>query len=90
MSRLSFTFFLQIRGVSIVQKLRVSIWNENNKTYLMPCEVEKVIKKGELYFLKVKVLDPDSVLSIKDVGTKFFFGHPGKIIGYGILNAYER
>jgi len=72
--------------VEIDATIRVSVWLEENKNYLMPCQFLKVQEENSFYFIKVEVLDPRNLIQSHDIGKKFFFGHPGKMIGYGILN----
>lgn len=84
MKRLCFVFFKMIKEVEVIENLRVSTWLENN-LYLMPCQFTKVRKEENFYSIQIEVLDPDSFIEDKYIEKKFFFGHPGKIIGYGIL-----
>ncbi len=85
MSILHFKFFKLIEGVSIDTALRLSLWLEKNSSYLMPCQFIKVFKNVDYYDIKVQVLDPNSFIKDNFIGERFFFGHPGKIIGYGFL-----
>jgi len=66
----------------------VSIWLEDsNNNYLMPCEFKEAeaLKINNKYLIKVDALDPDEFITTKHIGKRFNFGHPGKIIGSGIL-----
>jgi len=82
--KLHFNFF-KILDFEPDSNLRVSLWLEENSNYLMPCEFKEILKKENLYIVKVKVLDPDKLMSEEHLEKKFFFGHPGKIIAYGIF-----
>jgi hypothetical protein len=84
MKTLYFVFFKTMNLVDIDATLRVSLWLENT-SFLIPCEFEEVRQESNFYSIKVKALDPDQYLSNQFIEKKFFFGHPGKIIGYGIL-----
>ncbi len=85
MAILSFVFYKTLEGVNITPAIRVSIWAEENKSYLMPCQFKEVSKEGNFYSIKAEVLDPDEFVSLKHVDKKFLFGHPGKVIGFGIM-----
>ncbi|WP_316817028.1 hypothetical protein [Pedobacter nyackensis] len=86
---LYFLFFKTLDQVDINKNIRVSTWLEENDKYLMPCQLEEVLKESDFYSIKVEALDPDNFLSKKYLNRKFLFGHPGKIIGYGILKEIE-
>ena len=86
--KLKFKFRRNIEGVEINTSLRVSIWLEDsNNNYLMPCEFKEAeaLKINNKYLIKVDALDPDEFITTKHIGKRFNFGHPGKIIGSGIL-----
>lgn len=85
MELLYFDFFRLLPELEINTKHRVSVWLENNDSYLMPCQFLEVEKDDEWYKLVVQVLDPDDFVQAKYIGNKFLFGNPAKIIGYGIL-----
>lgn len=85
MSILYFVFFKIIEEVEINTNLRVSLWLDKNDQYLMPCQFVKVLKEDNFYMIKVEVLDPDDFIKEQFLEQKFLFGHPGKIIGYGLL-----
>lgn len=82
---LSLSFIKLIEAVEIKAKLRVSIWLEEYDKYLMPSEFIEVSIEDDYYRVKVRVIDPDNFISKNLIGKKFLFGHPGKIIGYGVL-----
>jgi hypothetical protein len=85
MSILHFIFFRLLEGVEINTTLRVSLWLDENDKYLMPCQFIEVWKEDNFYMVKAEVLDPKKFINEKFIDQKFFFGHPGKIIGYGLL-----
>lgn len=85
MIRLRFIFTKEISEINIKPSLRVSFWLENNDNYLMPCEFVEVRKEHDKWDVEVIFLDPLQFMSDKYVGKCFFFGHPGKIIGKGVL-----
>ncbi|SDM18258.1 hypothetical protein SAMN05421820_103124 [Pedobacter steynii] len=86
MSVLSFTFFKMLEGIRINNTLRVSIWPETNESYLMPSRFIEVRENNDFFIVKIEILDPDKFIGARHLEEKFFFGHPGKIIGYGFLN----
>lgn len=86
----SFAFFKTFDGIEINTTLRVSIWLEEKDTYLMPCQFIEVLQEKDFYAIKVEVLDPNNFMQEKHLDKRFFFGHPGKIIGYGILKELVR
>jgi len=51
----------------------------------MPCQFIKVWQEDNFYTIRVEALDPDNFMQDDYLEKKFLFGHPGKIIGYGIL-----
>jgi len=86
MISLKFEFFKILEEIDINVNLRVSTWTDENSDYLMPCEFKNVLEKNNIsYIIKVNALDPNRLISKKNINEKFYFGHPGKIIGYGIL-----
>jgi hypothetical protein len=85
MQQLWFAFFKILEEVEISTNLRLSVWLEENQSYLMPCQFKEVWEEKNFYTLKVEVLDPDRFITNKYLEKKFLFGHPGEIIGYGIL-----
>ena len=82
---LYFTFFKLREGIEINVTLRVSLWLNVKDKYLMPCQFTEVSKKDNFYMVKAEVLDPENFVNEKLLEQKFLFGHPGKIIGYGLL-----
>ena len=86
---LYFVFYKNLEGLEIKTKLRVSVWLEEHGGYLMPCEFMEVANDNNFYRIKVKALDPAGFMSTEYLEKKFLFGHPGKIIGYGILKEVE-
>lgn len=90
MNTLHFVFFRLLEEVEITPALRVSIWLEENEVYLMPSRMIEVLADGDLYKIRLEALDPDGWMSEKWMDQKFLFGHPGKIIGYGILKEIEK
>jgi hypothetical protein len=82
---LNFVFFKIIEGVEINTTLRVSLWLEGNDNYLMPCQFIEVWEEDNFYMVKTEVLDPENFIKKQFLEQKFLFGHPGKIIGYGLL-----
>lgn len=85
MSILNFVFVKLIDGIAINATLRVSLWLDGDDKYLMPCQFAEVCKEDNFYMVRVKVLDPENFIKEKLLDHKFLFGHPGKIIGYGLL-----
>ena len=82
---LFFDFYRLIKGVDINETLKVSLWLDGDD-YLMPCHFTKVLaNKDEYYSITVNTLDPDNFISCKHLDKNFYFGHPGKIIGKGVL-----
>lgn len=79
-----------VEGVEINTTLRVSIWLKENDRYLMPCQFIEVWEEDNFYTIKVEVLDPDSFVQDKYLEKEFLFGHPGKIIGHGVLKEIEK
>ena len=90
MAILYFVFFGVIEGVKVDINLRVSLWLEENSEYLMPCQFKEVLTENNFYSIKVEALDPDEFIYEKYLDKKFLFGHPGKVIGYGILKKIAR
>jgi hypothetical protein len=90
MAILYFVFFKILKGVEIDTTLRVSTWVEDRDPYLMPCQFKEVLVESNFYSIKVEALDPDGFISEKYLDKKFLFGHPGKVIGYGILKKIEK
>ena len=90
MNVLYFVFFKIPEEVTIDTTLRVSIWLEGSDSYLMPCQFTEVWEEDNFYTIKVEALDPSNFMEKKFIDKKFFFGHPGKIIGYGLLKEIER
>jgi len=86
---LCFMFFNILEESDITTSLRVSLWLEKNSNYLMPCEFKEILKESNFFNVKIVVLDPNEFISKKYLDKKFLFGHPGKIIGYGILRGIE-
>ncbi len=82
---LYFVFIKIIEGVEINSTLRVSLWLDGNDKYLMPSQFTEVWKEDNFYMIKAEVLDPENFVDEKLLEQKFLFGHPGKIIGYGLL-----
>ena len=64
---------------------RTSIWHENDNSYLVPSEFQKVASENDFYKIEVKLLESERFNSRVNIGAKFYFGHPGYVIGYGIL-----
>ena len=89
MTILNFSFFKIIKEVEITITLRVSFWLEENNSYLMPCRFKEIIEKNGYYNITIEALDPNNFISNIFINKKFLFGHPGKIVGYGILNRIE-
>lgn len=86
---LEFEFYQLAKDVIILELSRTSTWAEERNDYLMPSEFQRVVPMEEDKFLIiVKSLDPAGVMSDSFVGKKFYFGHPGRVIGYGILIKY--
>lgn len=85
MKILYFVFFKILEVVEIDTTLRVSTWLEENDSYLMPCKFKEVTEESDFYNIQVEALDPKEFVSKNYLGKKFLFGHPGKVIGYGIL-----
>jgi hypothetical protein len=84
MTTLNLEFEETLEQVEIHIGLRVSMWLDGDISYLMPCEFRRI--GGESVFrIEIAVLDPMKFLSNSLLNKKFLFGHPGKIIGYGIL-----
>ncbi|WP_342328425.1 hypothetical protein [Pedobacter sp. FW305-3-2-15-E-R2A2] len=75
-----------LEGIRINNTLRVSIWLEANESYLMPSRFIEVRENNNFFIVKIETLDPDKFIGARHLEEKFFFGHPGKIIGYGFLN----
>jgi predicted RNA binding protein YcfA (HicA-like mRNA interferase family) len=82
---LDLNFSKILETVVVEEKLRTSIWLDDGNRYLMPCEFTQVLKQNGFYTIKIEVLDPDGQISEEQINKKFLFGHPGKIIGTGIL-----
>lgn len=89
MTILYFIFFRILERIEIDANLRVSVWLEENESYLMPCQFKDVFEEINFYSIKLEALDPDGFVSMKHLDKKFLFGHPGKVIGYGILKEIE-
>lgn len=90
MVSLKFEFYKILKEIDINVNLRVSTWMDENNEYLMPCEFKNVLKKNSTsYIIKINALDPNRFISKKNINKKFYFGHPGKIIGYGILKQVD-
>lgn len=86
---LYFTFFKFLKYLEINTTIRVSIWLDGNESYLMPSQFREVVKNNDYYSIKVVAIDPGVFISKKYLNKKFLFGHPGKIIGYGVLKRIE-
>lgn len=89
MITLFFVFFKELEEVEVSSGLRVSAWLETDDSYLMPCEFIDVTKEDNFYSIRVNALDPDDFISKQLTKRKFLFGHPGKVIGSGILKEVE-
>jgi hypothetical protein len=85
-----FVFVKLSNDVLITVALRVSVWMEERFDYLMPCEFKEVVEGNKTFVVKTNILDPGNFLSEKYIEKKFLFGHPGKMIGYGILKKVEK
>jgi hypothetical protein len=82
---LYFVFFQLLKGIKIDTTLRVSLWLDGKNKYLMPCQFIEVLEEDNFYMVKAEVLDLENFVNEKLLEQKFLFGHPGKIIGYGLL-----
>ena len=82
---LEFTFTLFLVSSKVVPGLRMSAWQVDDSSYLMPSEITKVTLSNNHYYIKVICIDPNDKIKISDIKKKFFFGHPGKIFGEGVL-----
>lgn len=51
----------------------------------MPSQFTEVREEDNFYMVKAEVLDPENFVNEKLLEQNFFLGHPGKIIGYGLL-----
>lgn len=87
---LDFDFLKLLEGVEITTLLRVSLWLEENDKYLMPCQFVEVREEDGFYVVKLEALDPRGFLSEGLIEQKFLFGHPGKVIGYGVLKEISK
>lgn len=86
MEKLNFDFIKLRNDVRVKKGLRVSFWQEG-ANYLMPSEFVDVVDLGDNYEVTLKYIDPQNFMSEKLIGQKFLFGHPGKVVGYGILRS---
>jgi len=75
-----------MNDIPIKLNLRVSLWLEYSD-YTMPCEFISILENVDSYTIQVNVWDADSFVKVEHIGNKFYFGHPKKILGYGILNS---
>ncbi len=82
---LEFEYYAMLESVLVEESLRLSIWSEDNQKYLMPTQFERVFKRQDGYNITVISIDPAMYVSDDLIGKKFYFGHPGKIAGIGVL-----
>lgn len=87
------TFYLKF--YKIIDKVkptigsRISVWIEDDPSFLMPCEFKEVVKKKDFYQIGIILLDDEKFYSETNIGKKFFFGPPSHEIGYGILEKIQ-
>lgn len=82
---LVFEFHLNSDFKDISEGIRMSVWQEEHDDYLMPGEFVLVEPVKQHYKVKLAVLDPKSFIKKTLIHEKFFFGHPEKVYGFGIL-----
>jgi len=82
----NFTFYLITQELKVMEGYRPSIWCDEDNTYLLPCEFKQVIMLADYYIVDLVIAEDRKYDNVHYLGKKFLFGHPGRIIGYGILN----
>ncbi len=82
--QMEFDYHSIMQDIIVNKGMRFSVWVEGGK-YLMPTEVIGILKEELVYIITTISLDPDKIVCTDLVGKKFYFGHPGKVIGYGHL-----
>lgn len=64
---------------------RFSIWVDGHLEYLMPSEIDSLTDSDGQMIIQVTAQDPNNLIEGRHVQSRFLFGHPGRIIGEGIL-----
>ncbi len=83
------SFYKLIDAIKPMIGSRISVWIENDPSFLMPCEFKEVVKEKGFYRIGIILLDAEKFTSEKNIGKKFYFGPPGHEIGYGILEEVQ-
>ena len=68
---------------------RISVWIEDDPSFLTPCEFIEVVKETDFYRIGIILFDAERFSSERNIGKKFFFGPPGHEVGYGILEEVQ-
>jgi len=68
---------------------RISVWIEEDPSFLTPCEFIEVVKERDFYNIGIILFDVERFSSERNIGKKFFFGPPSHEIGYGILEKIQ-
>lgn len=84
-----FKFFKLIDTANPMIGSRISMWSEDDASYLVPSEFKDVINQGDFYKIKVTVLIADKFYKRNNIGKKFYFGSPNRIVGYGVLEEID-
>ena len=85
-----FIYFQTLQGFEINTTARTSVWADEEKEYLMPCQFLEIKKEDNFYNIKIEMIEPEYYMHDKYLEKKFLFGYPGRIIGYGILKEINR
>lgn len=62
---------------------RMSIWQEQNPKYTMPCEVREIEKNKDYYIISLLILDKDNYVDENDTLMMFAIGYPTNILATG-------
>jgi hypothetical protein len=85
---LVFAYTSLLPEVTLRPGLRTSVWAEGDvPACCMPCEFQHVTDGPARVEVRVLALDPAGRVSKDLVGRAFSFGHPGRIVGHGLLLA---
>jgi hypothetical protein len=84
---LEFDFTCALPEVRVRPGLRTSVWAEDAPEYCTPCEFQQVAESLAPVRVRAVILDPNDRITDRYVHATFYFGHPGRIVGYGQLVA---
>lgn len=82
-------FYKLIDAIKPMIGSRISVWIENDPSFLMPCEFKEVVKGKGFYRIGIILLNAEKFTSERNIGKRFYFGPRGHEIGYGILEEVQ-